>query len=81
VLPINVRPVVEAKMGKFSKKMGGKEVGDAAVYAAPHQGSKTMNINDVKNPPKPLKPNPNWTGLDKFIWDGGIRWCANPSDT
>lgn len=23
-------------MAKFSKKMGGKEVGDAAVYAEPH---------------------------------------------
>ena len=23
-------------MAKFSKKMGGKEVGDASVYAAPH---------------------------------------------
>lgn len=23
-------------MSKFSKKMGGKEVGDAAVYAEPH---------------------------------------------
>jgi hypothetical protein len=51
-------------MGKFSKKMGGKEVGDASVYAAPHQGSKPMNINDVKNPQKALKPNPNWNPMD-----------------
>lgn len=28
-------------MPKFSKKMGGKEVGDASVYAEPHTEVKT----------------------------------------
>lgn len=46
-------------MAKFSKKMGGKEVGDASVYAKPHTmsgkeisgastGSKPLTSNDVK---------------------------------
>ena len=35
-------------MAKFSKKMMGKEVGDAATYAAPHTMSgKSVNINSV----------------------------------
>jgi hypothetical protein len=34
-------------MAKFSKKMMGKEVGDASVYAKPHTGS--MAGVDIKN--------------------------------
>lgn len=36
-------------MAKFSKKMGGKEVGQASVYAAPH---------DMKGKPMPITTNP-----------------------
>ena len=34
-------------MAKFSQKQGGKEVGDASVYAEPHTGS--MAGVDIKN--------------------------------
>jgi hypothetical protein len=34
-------------MAKFSNKQMGKEVGNAAVYAAPHKGSKSMTINEL----------------------------------
>lgn len=34
-------------MAKFSNKQMGKEVGDAAVYAAPHKGGKGMTINQL----------------------------------
>lgn len=39
-------------MAKFSKKMGGKEVGDAKVYAEPH----TMDGKKMK-PNKQVDPN------------------------
>ena len=39
-------------MAKFSKKMGGKEVGDAKVYAEPH----TMDGKKMK-PTKKVDPN------------------------
>lgn len=32
-------------MAKFSKKMGGKEVGSASVYAKPHTMSGSTNID------------------------------------
>jgi hypothetical protein len=32
-------------MAKFSKKMGGKEVGSAEVYAKPHTMTGSTNIN------------------------------------
>jgi hypothetical protein len=35
-------------MATFSKKMMGKEVGDASVYAAPHKGGKGMTINELE---------------------------------
>lgn len=35
-------------MAKFSMKQGGKEVGSADVYAAPHKGSKGMTINELE---------------------------------
>jgi len=34
-------------MAKFSDKRMGKEVGNAAVYAQPHKGSKGMTINEL----------------------------------
>jgi hypothetical protein len=45
-------------MAKFSKKVMGKEVGEAKVYAAPHtMKGKTMNTKDAKlsvsRPPDP----------------------------
>lgn len=45
-------------MGKYSKKIMGKEVGDAKVYAEPHtMKGKTMNTKDAKlsvsRPPDP----------------------------
>lgn len=45
-------------MAKFSKKIMGKEVGDAKVYAQPHNmKGKTMNAKDammaVSRPPDP----------------------------
>jgi len=45
-------------MAKYSKKVMGKEVGDADVYAAPHtMKGKTMNTKDammaVSRPPDP----------------------------
>jgi len=45
-------------MAKFSKKVMGKEVGDAKVYAEPHtMKGKTMNAKDammaVSRPPDP----------------------------
>jgi len=46
-------------MAKFSKKMGGKEVGSASVYAAPHDmKGKAMAIQN--NPGK----EPNQSKLD-----------------
>ena len=35
-------------MAKFSKKVMGKEVGSADVYAQPHTGSKEYNINSAQ---------------------------------
>jgi hypothetical protein len=34
-------------MAKFSDKRMGKEIGNAAVYAEPHKGSKSMTINEL----------------------------------
>ena len=36
-------------MAKFSKKVGGKEVGDASVYAQPHTMTGTTVKAEVKN--------------------------------
>ena len=40
-------------MAKFSKKMGGKEVGDASVYAEPHtmKGGKVALGNGTQKAP------------------------------
>lgn len=46
-------------MAKFSQKMGGKEVGDASVYAEPH----TMSGKSVKAQANPGKE-PNRSNLN-----------------
>jgi hypothetical protein len=50
-------------MANFSKKQGGKEVGQASVYAKPHTMSgENVNINDVGiKPEMPRKE--NWTPM------------------
>jgi len=48
-------------MAKFSKKIMGKEVGDAAVYAVPH----TMTGKEVKASTNPGKE-PNRSKLDTY---------------
>lgn len=51
-------------MAKFSKKVMGKEVGSADVYAPPHNMSgKPININDVGFPVK-MPTRENWTPLN-----------------
>ena len=49
-------------MAKFSKKMGGKEVGDASVYAQPHtmDGSAGVKMRDKA----PISRKKDWTPLD-----------------
>jgi hypothetical protein len=51
-------------MANFSKKQGGKEVGQANVYAAPHDMSgKAVGVNDYgKKPTMPSKK--NWVPLE-----------------
>jgi len=59
-------------MAKFSKKMGGKEVGDASVYAVPH----TMSGKVVKASTNPGS-GPNRSKLDTVdIGVGGISKSA-----
>lgn len=59
-------------MAKFSKKMGGKEVGDAKVYAKPH----TMSGKTVKATTNPGK-GPNRSKLDTVdMGVGGIDKSA-----
>jgi len=46
-------------MAKFSMKRGGKEVGQAAVYAKPHTMSgKPLSIKDFTNPKGAINPMP-----------------------
>ena len=51
---------------KYSKKMMGKEVGDAATYAAPHNmGGKPEPIQSNPGKRAPKRDNePDWTPLD-----------------
>lgn len=59
-------------MATFSKKMMGKEVGDASVYAKPH----TMNGKSVKMEANPGKA-PNRSKLDTYdVSVGGISKSA-----
>ena len=48
-------------MAKYSKKIGGKEVGDASVYAEPH----TMTGKTVAAETNPGKP-PSYSKLDSY---------------
>jgi hypothetical protein len=51
-------------MAKYSHKQGGKEVGEASVYAEPHtmQGKK-VGINDYGIKPKLMRKE-NWTPME-----------------
>ena len=65
-------------MAKFSKKVGGKEVGSASVYAKPHtmSGSK-VNVNTVAkdraNMSKVDTLDPSIGGLSKAAGDVGVK--------
>ena len=51
-------------MAKFSKKVMGKEVGQASTYAPPHDMSgKSVDINNVGFPVK-VPTRKNWTPLN-----------------
>jgi hypothetical protein len=51
-------------MAKFSQKQGGKEVGQASVYAKPHTMSgKTIDITNVGIKPKMLPRVQEWTPI------------------
>ena len=64
-------------MAKFSKKMMGKEVGSASVYAKPH----TMNGKEVKASTNPGKE-PNRSKLDTYDPSiGGISKSAGNEPT
>ena len=54
-------------MAKYSKKIGGKEVGDASVYAEPH----TMTGKTVAAETNPGKP-PSYSKLDYY----NVSLCA-----
>jgi hypothetical protein len=59
-------------MATFSKKMMGKEVGDASVYAKPH----TMSGKVVRVEPNPGKE-PNRSKLDTYdVSIGGVSKSA-----
>jgi hypothetical protein len=64
-------------MAKFSKKLMGKEVGDASVYAKPH----TMDGKEVKASTNPGK-GPNHSKLDTVdMGVGGISKSAGEKPT
>ena len=49
-------------MGKFSKKIMGKEVGDASTYAAPHTMDGKPGV--AMRPKAPITHKANWNPLD-----------------
>jgi hypothetical protein len=64
-------------MAKFSKKMGGKEVGDASVYATPH----TMSGKKVTAKENPGS-GPNHSKLDEYdVSIGAISKSAGNEPT
>ena len=64
-------------MAKFSKKMGGKEVGDAKVYATPHTMSGKA-VNAESNPGKGA----NKSKLDQYdVSVGNISKSAGSEPT
>lgn len=68
-------------MAKFSKKVGGKEVGQAAAYAKPHDMSgKGMTINELEksraggvNHSKLDTLDPSIGALSKSAGDEGVK--------
>ena len=53
-------------MAKYSKKIMGKEVGDAEVYAAPHtMAGKSMGVKDSLNSGG-FRPDPNTLAANKM---------------
>jgi hypothetical protein len=51
-------------MAKYSQKQGGKEVGQASVYAEPHTMSgKPVDIGEVGIKPKMLPREQEWTPM------------------
>ena len=49
-------------MGKFSKKVMGKEVGDASTYAVPHTMDGKAGV--AMRPKAPIPRKANWNPLD-----------------
>jgi hypothetical protein len=56
-------------MAKFSMKQGGKEVGNADIYAKPHtmSGGEAKSQNDGS-----FRPDPNTLAADKTVPGGSI---------
>jgi hypothetical protein len=56
-------------MAKFSMKKGGKEVGNADVYAKPHtmSGGEVKSQNDGS-----FRPDPNTLAADKTVPGGNV---------
>ena len=55
-------------MAKFSKKMMGKEVGDAKVYAQPHtMDGKPLKIKDTTGAQEMAKMNISVDGISKGV--------------
>jgi hypothetical protein len=51
-------------MAKYSFMKGGKESGNAEVYAEPHVGNKKMDIEDDVGLPVKMPTRKNWTPLN-----------------
>ena len=58
-------------MAKFSKKVMGKEVGDAKVYAQPHtMDGKPLKIKDTTGAQEMTKMNISVDGISKGVGQG-----------
>ena len=58
-------------MPKFSKKVMGKEVGDAKVYAQPHtMAGKPLKIKDTTGAQEMAKMNISVDGISKGVGQG-----------
>jgi len=57
-------------MAKFSKKMMGKEVGDAEVYAKPHD-MKGRALKTGSNPPSQVTRDPNTLSANEVTTKSG----------
>jgi len=60
-------------MAKFSKKMMGKEVGDASVYAAPHTMSGGPVTDERANMSKADTVNVSVGSISKAAGDIGVK--------